>query len=139
MPWFQKAPIRPRAWALAVGIALVICLFTPAGRFFVGIPFDVLKSKREWRYANESADHEAILLQCRDLMAKYPEEAIYAGDARLAPIFQTIGTSAVYVGRDVVTVELHGGFAHYGFYAFAEGVPGDGDEKIIDGLWSYRD
>ena len=72
-------------------------------------------------------------------MTKYPGEHIDGQDPRLPAILRGLGTSYVSVSEEVVHVELHGGFDHYGVNAFAEGVEGGGGRKLIEGLWYYTE
>jgi hypothetical protein len=72
-------------------------------------------------------------------MAKYAGEYIDRDDPCLPDVLRELGTSYVSVSKDIVRVELHGGFDHYGVLAFPEGVEGHGDRKLMEGLWYYTE
>jgi len=117
-------------WFVLLGL-----LFFGSCGWIVGIGLDVWNSKRERETLLNHSDHGAIPAACRDLMRKYPGEEIDGQDPRLPAILRELGTSYVSVSEGAVHVELHGGFDHYGVSAFAEGVEGGGDRKLIEGLW----
>jgi hypothetical protein len=52
---------------------------------------------------------------------------------------RSLGPGFVSVYRDVVTIELGGGFHHFGLLAYADGQEGEGDRKVADGLWFYEE
>jgi hypothetical protein len=118
------------------GLGLVV---SPSVRFYTAIPFDVLTSAQKREHLRNRTDHNLLLVECRELIDKHSGETIEAGDERLASIFDDIGTIYVDINDDYVIVALHGGFDHFGVYAFSEGVTGFGDEELADGLWYYSE
>jgi hypothetical protein len=109
---------------------------------FAGIAVDVYRSNRERERLLHETDHQALLAACRVLMRDYAGQhfADPAQDPRVPRIIRELGPSYMDVSAEEVRVELHGGFDHYGFIAFADGVdPGDRPGKLIDGLVYYTE
>jgi hypothetical protein len=91
-------------------------------------------------------DHSAVLAACREMMADptgYRTMEYSAGldlrDHNIPAIIRDLGPAYVGVGDTFVQIEMHGGFNHFGLRAFAEGVEGGGNQKLIEGLWFYHD
>jgi hypothetical protein len=124
--------------AVACVTVLALLLVGSCG-WILGIAVDVWQSARERDRVLYHSDHQAIRAACRDLMAKYAGEYIDRDDPCLPDVLRELGTSYVSVSKDIVRVELHGGFDHYGVLAFPEGVEGHGDRKLMEGLWYYTE
>jgi hypothetical protein len=120
-------------------VAVLALLVVGSCGWVVGIRVDVWQSARERDRLLHHSDHQVIRAACRDLMTKYAGEHIVGDDARLPDVLRELGTSYVSVSKDIVRVELHGGFDHYGVLAFPEGVEGHGDYKVMEGLWYYTE
>lgn len=59
-------------------------------------------------------------------------------DIRVPLAIRELGPCHIFITSEQVTVELHGGFEHYGFIAYAEGVDSDDPHnELIDGLHFY--
>ena len=75
-------------------------------------------------------------------MRKYPGQFIDHADKdpRVPLIIRELGPTYIDITAEHVHVELHGGFDHYGFYAYAENVDyGDDWSKLINGLYYYTE
>ena len=78
----------------------------------------------------------------RELMHNYAGQEIAdpARDPRVPMIIRELGPSYMAISSQQLRVELHGGFDHYGFVAYAEGVnAGDDWGRLIDGLVYYTE
>ena len=102
--------------------------------------WEIWNSRQERNRLLNHTDHHALLKACRDLIREYPDTTLSdpEHDTRSPEIIRGLGASWVYVRKDEVQIELHGGFYHHGVIAFAEGNPREGGWiKLIDGLWYY--
>jgi hypothetical protein len=120
-------------------LAALLTLVAACGLFLSPILLDGWKSNQQREKLIYESDHQAILAACRELMAKWPDQAMDGEDTRLPKAIQEIRPRWVRVGSESVTVELHGGFDHYGVIAFPKGLEGCGTKKLIDGLWYYTE
>lgn len=103
-------------------------------------------------------DHSGLLAACQTMMKNRtsykttfdsPEgqSNVDLHDSSVPAIIRGLNPSYVLVQDDVATVEMGGGFGHYGVVAFAHGndttnrIPGWGkkERKLIEGLWYYSD
>jgi hypothetical protein len=128
-------------WALCL-IAVAI----PAVAFLVTLVWPIYRDIERVNADKErllhATDHAAVLAACRELMRAHAgPHRVLSGDNPLLPEpIRSLHASDVSVDSDFVSIEMHGGFAHYGFRAFAEGVENHdcGDAvKLLDGLWFY--
>ena len=75
-------------------------------------------------------------------MAKCPEESHWdplMDGEDLPKAIQELDPSDVRVTKEYVSIELCGGFVHYGVIAYSENTEEGGVKKLIDGLWYYED
>jgi hypothetical protein len=104
-------------------------------------------------------DHTALMAACQEMMRNRPtyktktfesppkESHIDLNDRGVPAVIRRLTPSSVVVSDDVMTIEMGGGFGHYGVVAFAHGndtadrIPGWGQKKrkLIEGLWFYSD
>ena len=110
------------------------------------------------RRIGKRGDHPALLAACQRMMHtrtsykttfKSPEgqSNIDLQDSSVPELIRRLAPSYVLVQDDVATVEMGGGFGHYGVVAFAHGnettnrIPGRGrkKQKLIEGLWYYSE
>ena len=55
-------------------------------------------------------------------------------------IIRELGPSYMGISSEQLRVELHGGFDHYGFIAFAKDANAEGRwSKLVDGLYYYTE
>jgi len=110
---------------------------------FVLITLDVYNSRTERHRLLHETDHKALLAASRKMMQEVADETIFdpAQDPRVPPIIRKLGPSHITISPRQLTVELHGGFDHYGFIAFLhdESDLGSGRKKLIDGLFYYEE
>ena len=140
----EEPVIRGTRWAIGRLIAIVslLVLFVLSCTPFLWIPVDVYNSHRERQRLLHETDHYALLAASRKLMKEHAGEEIAEPnqDPRVPRIIRELGPSYMSISTDQLRVELHGGFDHYGFIAFPDGVDGgDGWERLIDGLYYYTD
>jgi hypothetical protein len=135
---------RGRRWKIGRLIAIVslLLLFVLPCAPFLWIPVDVYNSHRERERLLHETDHHALLAASRKLMRDHAGEEIAEPDQdpRVPRIIRELGPSYMSISTDQLRVELHGGFDHYGFIAFSDGVDwGDGGVRLIDGLYYYTE
>jgi hypothetical protein len=122
--------------ACALPLLILVCLPLFA------IAVDAYNAKRGRQQLLHETNHHALLAASRKLMRDYAGQDIAdpAQDPRVPRIIRDLGPSYMDISAEQLRVELHGGFDHYGFVAFAEGVDfDDGWEKLIDGLCYYTE
>jgi len=110
------------------------------------------------RRIEKRVDHQALLAACQTMMhtrtsykttftSPEGQSNIDLQDPRVPELIRRLTPSYVLVQDDVATVEMGGGFGHYGVVAFAHGnettnrIPGRGKKKrkLSEGLWYYSD
>lgn len=122
----------------ASALAILAVLAVPV----VGLVLEVYNSKRERHRLVHATDHAALLEAARTMMLAHAGQHIDdpANDARVPQIIRGLGPSYIDISSEQLKVELHGGFEHYGFIAYAEGAEeSDRRGKLIDGLFYYTD
>ena len=141
--------------ALVIAFAAVNVLGYLSGLGY--IIWDVKKGKqREVRLLCET-DHQTLLEACRELSRRittgdlkpqqynirlnpHPEASRFP-----QPILDLEPTYVIINPDGRMMIELHGGFLHYGVWAYPEDYkePGInfkyGDKKLLDGLWYYNE
>lgn len=124
---------------LSVGVLTILAVLAVP---IVGLVVAVYNSKQERQRLVHATDHAALLAAARQMMLTYAGQHIAdpANDARVPQIIRDLGPSYIDISSEQLKVELHGGFDHYGFIAYAEGAD-DSDRrgKLIDGLFYYTD
>jgi len=91
-------------------------------------------------------DHPAVLRACREMLALHRRGELPGqpepNDPGIPEAVRALRPAYIVVGDDSVQLEMHGGFDHYGFFAYAEGSAKEGrwgGKKLIDGLWFYAE
>jgi hypothetical protein len=91
-------------------------------------------------------DHQAVLAACREMMIRRkrgePTGEVEPTDPIVPQLLRALHPARIIVGDDFVQLEMHGGFDHYGFYAYSEGSQEegrDGGKQLIKGLWFYTE
>ena len=140
------------AGTVCVGIVGIIAY--PYISMFFGIRSSVKEIDRRTSSLLYKTDHKALLDACREVMdnrSKYAKDPdVHGGDSEddsypnpidpnLPPIIRQLGASYIVAEDAHVRIELGGGFHHYGVNAYLEGAEGQGDKKLLDGLWYYDD
>jgi hypothetical protein len=131
--------LRHVRYVVIVGLFVLLIPIALGGLFILPDVLDVTRSNRQKENLIHRSDHQAILAACRELMEKYPDQTMDGNDSRLPKAIQEIHPFWVSVSKESITVELHGGFDHYGVVAFPKGTEGGGAKKLIDGLWYYSE
>lgn len=133
------SPSRGASLFFSAGaLAILAVLAVP----ILGIVREVYNSKQERHRLVHETDHAALLAASRRMILAYAGQHIAdpANDARVPQIIRELGPSYIDISREQLKVELHGGFDHYGFLAYAEGADADGRSgKLIDGLFYYTE
>ena len=116
-------------------------------------------SLNRMRRIQHRVDHHALLVASQEMMRnrltyktktfESPPEVsnIELTDRSVPMIIRCLRPSYIVVSDDVMTIEMGGGFGHYGVVAFVQGndatnrIPGWGQKKrkLIEGLWYYSD
>jgi len=133
-------------------------VLAPFIRMFHGINLDVRRSNEERVQLLYQTDHAALLAACRSLMTNRNaftregsspstnhthESFIDPKNTNLPPIIQKLEPSYIEVTDEYLSLELHGGFDHYGVEAVSEramtneGNGLSGPFELIPGLWYY--
>jgi hypothetical protein len=119
------------------------------------IVWDIKKGEnRETRLLRDT-NYQALLEACRELSKRVALGTMKPGqyNIRLKPdpevarfpkeIINLEPTYVIVASSGVVTIELHGGFLHYGVIAYPPDYEKPshvfkyGDKELIDGLWYY--
>jgi hypothetical protein len=135
---------RGTRWRLvrrAAIVPLLMLLAIPCAPF-LAIPIDVYRSHRQRQRLLHETDHHALLAASRELMGKHAGQDIAQPDQdpRVPRIIRELEPSYMGISSEQLRVELHGGFDHYGFVAFAKGAnAGDRWTKLVDGLYYYTE
>lgn len=125
-----------------VRATVVLLLFALPCFPIIAIAVDVFNSKRKRHRFLHETDHQALLMASRQLIRDYAGQQISepANDPRVPLIIRGLVPSYMDISAEQLRVELHGGFDHYGFFAYPEGANiGDKRGKLIDGLFFYSD
>jgi hypothetical protein len=88
------------------------------------------------------SDHPAILAAAQQLLrtAKTADPVFYdRSDARLPTVIRKLRPSDVAVDTSRVSIEMGGGWEHYGLDVYAAGVRPESDFELIPGLWYHSD
>jgi hypothetical protein len=128
-----------RRW---VRLVLVLMLLALPCAPFLAIPIDVYRSHRQRQRLLHETDHQALLAASRKLMKKHAGQDIAQPDQdpRVPRIIRELGPSYMGISSEQLRVELHGGFDHYGFIAFATDADTEGHgSKLVDGLYYYTE
>ena len=128
-------------WRL-VRLVLVLMLLALPCAPFLAIPIDVYRSHRQRQRLLHETDHHALLAASRELMKKYAGQDIAQPDQdpRVPRIIRELGPSYMGISSEQLRVELHGGFDHYGFIAFAKDADAENRwSKLVDGLYYYTE
>jgi hypothetical protein len=109
---------------------------------FLAIPLDVYRSHRQRQRLLHETDHRELLAASRELMKKHAGQDIAQPDQdpRVPRIIRELGPSYMGISSEQLRVELHGGFDHYGFIAFAKDADAENRwSKLVDGLYYYTE
>jgi hypothetical protein len=115
---------------LAVGIIVAVLVVAPLGSLLTMVFYDWHTSNRERRQLLYETDHAALLAACRQVIANrknYPRAPWDAGDPEstdidpadplLPDIIRGLEPRDIYVTDEMLRLELHGAFDHYGVKA----------------------
>jgi hypothetical protein len=122
-----------RWWIAAIGALVGITVFLMAnlGNLpIVGYKFQM----RDVERAKE------VRMAAQGLFKKYrPANQYQLGNSippeHCPPPIRRMNPNSVSILYDRVHIEFGNGFQHHGLDCFPDGVVGEGDSKIIDGLW----
>jgi hypothetical protein len=107
------------------------------------------------RHLLSEVDHQALLKACREVLAlelqvgryKIGQSPRHPAVSRFPKAILDLAPSYVRIeqtnGSSYLALEMHGGFDHFGVYAYPEDFKEPhasfryGDRKLIDGLWYY--
>jgi hypothetical protein len=149
--------VKTKTKTTLVTVIFVACL-TLAGVFaypvslFVGTYLSVRETDRRTANLLYETDHKALLAVCREVMrnpSKYGTNPNVLGadsvdrfypdprDPNMPSVIRALQPAYIVAEDSHVRIELGGGFHHYGVNAYAEGTQGNGDKRLLDGLWYY--
>ena len=146
----RKAAIRVMVvGAFLLALLFFMLFFTIPGRVLLGVAHIQLKKVQILYFTN----HEELLAACRVV---YENRGVYRHHPSIHPpaddgsypdprdpgmpaIIRHLGCTYIFLDDRSLTVEMGGGFHHYGFIAYPEGEEGDGPRKLLDGLYYYED
>jgi hypothetical protein len=140
-----------------LSIEIVLILVCGGLVFLYGTPYGAtIMRKIEQHNLLHGTDHHKLLRACREVIenpdkyeficfANSQEKTHFFEISTMPEIIQGLGVTAVGLGEDssCLSIELHGGFDHYGVVAFPKDVtsqdPSQGSVELVPGLWYYSD
>ena len=140
-----------------IGI-LILIFVVVIPSVYLSVPFYIRRDVRQGKQRQVrllcNTDYHVLLKACRHLSNRVAAGELKPGQYNVRvkshpkssqfpqPILDLEPTYFIIDARGIVTIELHGGFLHFGVTAYPEDYKNPfgyeyGDKKLIDGLWYY--